>query len=143
MSQGVKEGLVAHPADWPGATSVPALIGPMQLEGTWIDRDLETRARRAVRAASRRPFESRAVVPLAPFPLLPVLDFAFAVPVDASFVPSVGSAASFLALGFAGVPDLPSVLGSSAFFFGFTFGFGSAVAVRLGGSREAIFFGTG
>ena len=68
MSQGVKEGLVAHPADWPGATSVPALLGSMQLEGTWIDRDLETRARRAIRAASRRPFESRVVVSLAPIP---------------------------------------------------------------------------
>jgi hypothetical protein len=46
LGQGVKEGLVASPRDWPGATAVPALLGNMQLEGTWFDRDRITRDRR-------------------------------------------------------------------------------------------------
>jgi hypothetical protein len=45
LAQGVKEGLVAHPEQWPGATSTPWLLGN-ELVGVWIDRDLETRARR-------------------------------------------------------------------------------------------------
>jgi putative transposase len=45
LAQGVKEGLVAHPEEWPGATSTPWLLG-QTLVGIWIDRDLETRARR-------------------------------------------------------------------------------------------------
>lgn len=45
LSQGVKEGLVERPEDWPGATSTPWLLGE-KLVGIWIDRDLETRARR-------------------------------------------------------------------------------------------------
>ena len=46
MSHGAKEGLVASPAEWPGATAVPGLLAGMVLEGLWYDRDLETRARR-------------------------------------------------------------------------------------------------
>jgi hypothetical protein len=45
LAQGVKEGLVARPEDWPGATSTPWLLGE-ELVGIWIDRDLETRARK-------------------------------------------------------------------------------------------------
>jgi hypothetical protein len=45
LSLGVDEGLVLSPRDWPGATCVPALLGSMKLEGTWIDRDHEASLR--------------------------------------------------------------------------------------------------
>lgn len=45
LSQGVDEGLVASPRDWPGASCVPALLGAMKLEGAWVDRDREARLR--------------------------------------------------------------------------------------------------
>ena len=68
MSQGVKEGLVADPIDWPGATSIGGLIGPMQLEGLWVDRDLETRARRSVRPIPRIAYEIPFTIELKPIP---------------------------------------------------------------------------
>jgi hypothetical protein len=45
LAQGVKEGLVERPEQWPGATSTPWLLGD-KLVGTWICRDEETRALR-------------------------------------------------------------------------------------------------
>jgi putative transposase len=45
LSQGVKEGLVARPEDWPGASSTRGLLGE-QIVGVWIDRDVETRLRK-------------------------------------------------------------------------------------------------
>lgn len=45
LAQGVHEGLVASPRAWPGASCVPALLGPMNLEGAWVDRDREARLR--------------------------------------------------------------------------------------------------
>jgi REP element-mobilizing transposase RayT len=39
LSNGVKEGLVASPREWPGATAVDGLLGNMRVMGTWIDRD--------------------------------------------------------------------------------------------------------
>lgn len=57
MSQGVKEGLVPHPTDWPGIQSAKALMtGSMQLEGVWISR---TKLYERVRKHNRR---SKAVV---------------------------------------------------------------------------------
>jgi REP element-mobilizing transposase RayT len=38
LSQAVKEGLVAHPFEWPGVSSARALAEGDQLAGTWIDR---------------------------------------------------------------------------------------------------------
>jgi len=38
LAQGCKEGLVATPGDWPGATSVHALLDGSGLEGVWYDR---------------------------------------------------------------------------------------------------------
>lgn len=46
LQNGVKEGLVRSPLDWPGATSTHALLADMTLEGRWIERD---RMRRAFR----------------------------------------------------------------------------------------------
>ncbi len=45
IAQGCKEGLVLAPGDWPGASSAPALLGNMELEGWWFHRDPERRAR--------------------------------------------------------------------------------------------------
>jgi hypothetical protein len=45
LSRGVDEGLIVSPKDWPGATCVPALLGAMTLEGTWVNRDREARLR--------------------------------------------------------------------------------------------------
>jgi Transposase IS200 like len=45
FSNGCKEGLVASPLDWPGASSTPGLLdGSMRLCGTWFDRTREYRA---------------------------------------------------------------------------------------------------
>jgi len=57
MRQGVKEGLVSSPLQWPGATSTSALISTMASAGLWVDRDLQTRAARSVR---KRPFSTYA-----------------------------------------------------------------------------------
>ena len=47
IAQGVKEGLVDSPLEWPGATAVPALVGDMTLVGERIDRHAMRRARAA------------------------------------------------------------------------------------------------
>lgn len=46
LSNGVKEGLVASPREWPGATAVHGLLGDMRVTGKWIDRDGLRRATR-------------------------------------------------------------------------------------------------
>ena len=48
-SNGVKEGLVSSPREWPGATSVHGLLGDMRVSGKWIDRDGFRRATRSWR----------------------------------------------------------------------------------------------
>jgi len=68
LSQGVKEGLVASPRDWPGASAVPGLLGNMRLTGRWVDRTFETRARRRGLAIAPGEFEERSVVKLTPLP---------------------------------------------------------------------------
>ena len=48
LAQGVKEGLVAQALDWPGASSLPALLdGSMICDGLWYDRTTSYRAQRA------------------------------------------------------------------------------------------------
>jgi hypothetical protein len=50
LSNGCKEGLVAGPQDWKGASSTQALLsGEMTLEGIWIDRTKEYHAKKAGR----------------------------------------------------------------------------------------------
>jgi len=68
VAQGVKEGLVASPTEWPGATAVPGLLGRMELRGTWYDRNLETRARRRGRAPAREEFAREYIVRLTAIP---------------------------------------------------------------------------
>jgi hypothetical protein len=67
LAQGVKEGLVERPEEWPGATSTPWLLGE-ELVGVWIDRDLETRARRRSRNLDPSCYTTRYEVRMAPIP---------------------------------------------------------------------------
>lgn len=46
LAQGCKEGLVSKPEQWPGASSVSALLNESPLKGLWFDRTLEYNARR-------------------------------------------------------------------------------------------------
>jgi putative transposase len=46
LGNGVKEGLVARPQDWPGVHCAAALLAGIPLEGTWFDRTAEYKARR-------------------------------------------------------------------------------------------------
>lgn len=68
VENGCKEGLVASPLEWPGVSSVQALLHGKELRGEWVDR---TRQRHAsvgagVDGASR--FREREVVSLTPLP---------------------------------------------------------------------------
>jgi len=74
LSQGVKEGLVASPRDWPGASALPGLLGDMTLIGRWVDRTLETRARRRGVAIEPGDFEESFRVRLTPLPAWAGLD---------------------------------------------------------------------
>lgn len=49
LAQGLKEGSVAQALDWPGASSLPALLlnGSMHCDGIWYDRTTAYRTRRA------------------------------------------------------------------------------------------------
>jgi hypothetical protein len=47
IAQGTKEGLVASPMLWPGASATTALVGDMTVTGEWVDRDNLRPARRA------------------------------------------------------------------------------------------------
>ena len=67
LSQGVKEGLVERPEQWPGATSTPWLLGG-RMQGLWIDRDLETRALRAGRASDTQHYTATYELELSPLP---------------------------------------------------------------------------
>lgn len=68
LLNGVKEGLVASPLHWPGATSVHGLLGDMQLEGVWIDRDALRRARAKDPDVSVDEFSEKVAVVLSPLP---------------------------------------------------------------------------
>lgn len=46
LQQGCKENLVRRPTDWPGATSVEALLTGAEVRGWWFDRSMEYEARR-------------------------------------------------------------------------------------------------
>jgi hypothetical protein len=65
VSHGVKEGLVASPCDWPGASAVPGLLGDMRIAARLFDRDRETRARRR---GIEKSFSRDVTVKLSPIP---------------------------------------------------------------------------
>lgn len=68
LSQGVKEGLVAHPAEWPGANTVAALLDGTPLGGYWFDRTQEFFARRRREEFGRLQYATREVLTLRPLP---------------------------------------------------------------------------
>lgn len=70
LSNGVKEGLVAKPEDWPGVSSLESLLTGQPLEGTWYDRTAEYLARRSRRGKGLDPeqFGITYAVPHVPLP---------------------------------------------------------------------------
>ena len=81
LAQGVKEGLVPHPAKWPGMQCAKALTtGSMRLEGVWVDRTAlyepvrkKTRQSKAVRRrdldrSSYKAYEKKVMLELTPIP---------------------------------------------------------------------------
>lgn len=68
LSHGVKEGLVLHPAEWPGAHCVEALLHGVPLEGLWFDRSAEYEARRSGRRVDPDAFAEQETVEISPLP---------------------------------------------------------------------------
>lgn len=68
LAHGAKEGLVARAQDWPGPSSIPALLKGSPIGGTWFDRSGEYRARRKGVACTSRDFASSETVILTPLP---------------------------------------------------------------------------
>lgn len=68
LRHGCKEGLVRRPADWPGATSIQALLTGRSISGPWIDRSLEYELARRGRPYDRRTCISRESFDLTPLP---------------------------------------------------------------------------
>jgi REP element-mobilizing transposase RayT len=68
LSHGVKEGLVDHPADWPGANTVTALLEGQSLQGLWFDRTREWAARQRRERYHRLKFAGQETVELEPLP---------------------------------------------------------------------------
>ena len=68
LSNGVKEHLVAHPCDWPGASSAPALLEGKALRGIWYDRTAEYSARMFGKPLRPADFATDEVVELTPLP---------------------------------------------------------------------------
>ncbi|HSM51905.1 MAG TPA: transposase [Thermoanaerobaculia bacterium] len=66
--QGCKEGLVADPLEWPGATSWHAMLDGRPLAGTWFDRTAEGLARRKGTEFGAREFASTETAVLTPLP---------------------------------------------------------------------------
>lgn len=64
LSHGVKEGLVACPEDWPGASSTPALLGE-RLRGRWMTR---ARLRNDDDTSCAPPRDGQYDVPITPLP---------------------------------------------------------------------------
>ena len=68
LSQGCKEGLVARPQQWPGATSVHAQLGDGTIRGTWYDRTAEYWARKRREEIEPGQFASTETLTLCPLP---------------------------------------------------------------------------
>ena len=68
LAQGVKEGLVASPFDWPGVHCARALAEGTTVSGHWHDRTLESRARRKSLPLDPQAFVEREELSLAPLP---------------------------------------------------------------------------
>lgn len=68
LSQGVKEGLVARPRDWPGVHCASAILAGEPLRGYWFDRTAEGDARRRGERPTRYEHAKRCQVELEPLP---------------------------------------------------------------------------
>jgi REP element-mobilizing transposase RayT len=68
LAQGVKEGLVASPFDWPGVHCAQALTEGTPLSGHWHDRTLESRARRQGLPLEPEDFMEQEELQLTPLP---------------------------------------------------------------------------
>ncbi|MDX1998009.1 MAG: transposase [Thermoanaerobaculia bacterium] len=69
LAQGVKEGLVADPRDWPGVHCAAALLGDKDLRGTWHDRSREYEAKRSrSKSPAKSEFTTQERVVLTPLP---------------------------------------------------------------------------
>jgi REP element-mobilizing transposase RayT len=68
LAQGVKEGLVSSPGQWPGASSTRALMHGDSLEGLWFDRTQEYEARRCGEEFPKLHFATPETVVLSPLP---------------------------------------------------------------------------
>ena len=68
LAHGVKEGLVAQVADWPGPNFLEALLNLEPLQGTWFDRTAEGKARRKGELVAARDHATPQFVVLSPLP---------------------------------------------------------------------------
>jgi hypothetical protein len=68
LAYGAKEGLVASPRDWPGASSLPALLEGKPLRGLWYDRTRQYAARLRRKSFKEDDFATREEVQLEPLP---------------------------------------------------------------------------
>ena len=68
LEQGCKEGLVASPRHWPGASSTRALLSGMSLEGVWINRTEQFRARESGKPDADALFTSIHRLEISPLP---------------------------------------------------------------------------
>jgi len=68
LSHGVKEGLVAKIAEWPGPNFLRSLLTGVPLTGTWFDRTAECRARRKAVEFGAREHATEEQVVLTPLP---------------------------------------------------------------------------
>jgi REP element-mobilizing transposase RayT len=74
LAQGVKEGLVARPQDWPGVHCASALTEGVPLTGTWFDRTAEYEARRHGERIRRSDFAEAEQVVFTALPCWAALD---------------------------------------------------------------------
>ncbi len=68
LEQGCKEGLIADPRDWPGATCVHALLEDTPLTGIWYDRTAEWYARRRREDFAEDEYTEKVEFELTPLP---------------------------------------------------------------------------
>ena len=68
LGNGVKEGLVARPQEWPGVHCAAALLTGLPLEGHWFDRTAEYEARRRGESPSPTEFADVEHVVFSPLP---------------------------------------------------------------------------
>jgi REP element-mobilizing transposase RayT len=76
LGNGIKEGLVARPQDWPGVHCAVALLSGAALEGTWFDRTAEYEARRRRENRSADDFAEPELVVFTQLPCWAALDAA-------------------------------------------------------------------